>query len=122
LAGLTRRTENEMILYVELWKSKPAWRALDRAAREQFVAGLGPAIAELTGAGVELLGFACNDGDTPHRADYEWMALWRIPTAELARVFEEAVERSGFHDLFEQVNARGPLVAPEVALTDMVRR
>jgi hypothetical protein len=111
-----------MILYVELWKAKPAWRALERAAREQFVAGLGPAIGELAAAGVELLGFACNDGDVPHRADYDWMALWRMPTAELARVFEQTVESSGFHDLFEQVNARGPLIAPEVALANMVSR
>lgn len=111
-----------MVLYVELWKSKPAWRALDRASREQFVAGLGPAIAELTSAGVELIGFAANDADAPHRADYDWMALWRMPTQDLARVFEDAVESSGFHDWFEQVNARGVLIAPEAALADMVRR
>ncbi len=111
-----------MILYVELWKSKPAWRALPRVDRERFVAGLGPAIAELAAAGVELIGFAGNEHDVPHRADYDWIALWRIPGPELARRFEQTVERSGFHDWFEQVNARGPLVAPEAALAEMVDR
>ncbi len=37
------------------------------------------------------------------------------------RMLEQILEEAGWHDYFEQVNARGELVDPPVALADMVR-
>ena len=110
-----------MILYVELWKPRASWRALPQGQRDAFVAGIGPAIGELTEAGVELVGFASNDADTEHRADYVYLAAWRMPTRELALALERAVIDYGFHDHFEQVNARGEIAPPDVVLADMAK-
>jgi hypothetical protein len=110
-----------MVLYLELWKPRDGWRALSQEARDAFVAGIGPAIAELTAAGVELVGFAKNDTDTEHRADYVYLAAWRMPSRELALALERAVTDYGFHDHFEQVNARGEIVAPDAVLADMAK-
>ncbi len=96
-----------------------AWRALGAAERRQFVDGIGPAIGQLTGAGIELLGFAVNDDDTEYRADYPWIAVWRMPSKALAVTLEKAVIDAGFHDYFEQVNARGAIVAPDAVLAAM---
>ena len=84
-----------MYLYVELWKPRAAWRSLGATERRQFVDGIGPAIGQLTGAGIELLGFAVNDDDTEYRADYPWIAVWRMPTKALAVTLERAVIEAG---------------------------
>jgi hypothetical protein len=110
-----------MHLYLELWKAKPTWTALSQEQRDAFSAGLGPAIGGLLEAGVELLGFALNDEDTEHRADYTYLALWRMPSKELAIRLERTVVEAGFHDYFEQVNARGTLISPEAAVEHMAR-
>lgn len=108
-----------MHLYVELWKARPAWLALSPAERTAYLDNVGPAIATLLEAGVELVGFALNDEATPHRADYTYLAAWRMPTIELIEALETEVEGAGWHEYFDQVNARGPLVSPADALEHM---
>jgi hypothetical protein len=108
-----------MYIYVELWKPRAAWHALGAAERRTFVDGIGPSVGQLTDDGIELVGFAVNDDDTEHRADYPWIAVWRMPTRELAVVLERAVIDFGFHEYFEQVNARGAIVAPDAVLAAM---
>ena len=71
--------------------------------------------------GVELVGFALNDEDTEYRADYTYLALWKMPSQELAVRLERTVIEAGFHEYFEQGNARGALVSPEAAVEHMVR-
>jgi hypothetical protein len=110
-----------MYLYLELWKPRDAWRALPADERQQLVERIGPAIAGLLESGIELVGFARNDGDTTHRADYAYLAAWRMPSQEHALALENAVTDSGFHDYFEQINARGEIAAPDAILAHMVR-
>jgi hypothetical protein len=43
------------------------------------------------------------------------MAVWRVPTEHLPD-FEEAWERLGWHEYFEQVNLRGPVLAPDALI------
>jgi hypothetical protein len=110
-----------MFLYVELWKARTSWSALSPDERTAYVNGLGPAIERLLQDGVELVGFALNDRDTPHRAPYQYIAVWKMPDARQVTALETAVENAGFHDYFEQVNARGNLITAEEALFHMVR-
>jgi hypothetical protein len=84
------------------------------------VAQLGPAIGELLGAGIELVGFALNDQDAPHRADYRYLAVWKMPSEELVHRLEAAIEQAGWHNYFEQVNAKGTIISPQEALGDMM--
>jgi hypothetical protein len=96
-------------LYVELWKARPAWLALEAAERTAYVEQLGPAIASLLDAGIELVGFAVADADAPYDAAYPYLAVWRMPTLDLVHRFEQAIEGAGWHRYFEQVNARGAI-------------
>jgi len=109
-----------MYLYVELWKARPAWLALSAAQRADYMKQVEPAIGQLLGAGIELLGFALADADTLHDADYTYLAAWRMPSRELAVLLEQAVDGASWHVYFEQVNARGPIMAPPDALAHMV--
>jgi hypothetical protein len=110
-----------MHLYIELWKTRPAWHALSVAERESYVAQLGPAIGQLLANGVELLGFALADAEAPYDAGYTYLAAWRMPDLERARALEAAVDGAGWHRYFEQVNARGAIVSPSEVLAHMAR-
>ena len=110
-----------MYLYLELWKPRDAWRALSAGERHAFVDGIGPAIASLLESGIELIGFARSDIDTKHRADYAYLAAWQMPSKHHALALENAVTGSGFHDYFEQINARGEIAAPDAILAHMAQ-
>lgn len=110
-----------MHLYVELWKARPAWLSLSADDRTAYVAQLGPAIGQLLGAGIELVGFAIADADAPHPSGYPYIAVWKMPTLDLARALEAAVEGAGWHTYFEQINARGELMPAQDVLAHMAR-
>ncbi|HEX6623131.1 MAG TPA: DUF6616 family protein [Pyrinomonadaceae bacterium] len=96
-----------MYLYVELWKTRPAWLALSREQRAAWMDKLLAGLQEHLQSGVEVLGFARGDADTPLPAGYDFLAAWRMPGREAAERFERFVEGAGWHEYFEQVNARG---------------
>lgn len=111
-----------MHLYTELWNARPEWLALSEDERKDYIAQVGPGIQKLKEAGIELIGFALNDSDTPYRTNYRYLALWKMPEGKSqARLLEGILEDAGWHNYFEQVNARGELVDPQVALEDMVQ-
>ncbi len=110
-----------MHLYVELWKARPEWLALSVDERTAWVAALGPMMSDLVRAGVELVGFAVTDADAPYDANYPYISIWRMPSRELVHQFESAVEASGWHGYFEQVNVRGELLPPNQVLEHMAR-
>ncbi len=65
-------------------------------------------------SGVEPLGFALNDEDTPLSAGYDFVGAWKMPNKEVAQQFERFLEDSGWHGYFEQVNARGQIMEMDV--------
>ena len=99
-----------MYLYVELWKARPTWLALTQAERKSWMDELLAGLQQQLQSGVEVLGFASSDADTPLPAGYDFFAAWRMPSKEAARRFERFVEGAGWHEYFEQVNARGPMM------------
>ena len=109
-----------MQLYVELWKPRATWLALSREKRQEYCTQVAIAIEQLIAQGIELVGFALNDSDTPHRASYGFVAVWKMPNVDLVAKLEQAVEDSHFHEYFEQVNARGELVTADAVLSRMV--
>lgn len=108
-------------LYVELWNPKQAWLDLNTEERQEFFAKVGGEIQKLTGAGIEVLGFALNDEETPYRSDHKYIAVWKMPSKDHVKMLEDSVSQAGWYDYFEQANARGQLIAPPVALEDMVK-
>ena len=77
-------------------------------------------IHELLEAGVESLGFAFNDTDTPHPSGYDYLAVWKMPNKDLVDRFEKVVEESGFRNYHEQVNTRGEMVDLDVLIDQHV--
>ena len=109
-----------MYLYIELWKARPAWLALSQGERATYMAQLGPGIEGLLQAGIEIVGWAVSDADTPYRADYQYLAAWKMPDRSAVQLLEQTVAQAGWYGYFEQVNARGELVSPGVVIGDMV--
>ena len=102
-----------MYLYVELWKARPTWLALSREQRRSWMDELLAGLQEQLQSGVEVLGFAASDADTPLSAGYDFFAAWRMTSKAAAERFERFVEGAGWHEYFEQVNARGPVMGTE---------
>jgi hypothetical protein len=109
-----------LYLYVELWKARPTWFALPREQRAAYASRIAQGCWRFVDSGIELIGWAPNAAGA-HRADYTWLALWKMPSAEHVQRFEESVERSGWHEYFEQVNAWGELSSVEAVLGRMAR-
>jgi hypothetical protein len=110
----------KMYLYVELWKARPEWYALAKEERTEYMAQVGPSLQQLVDEGIELLGFGLNETETPHRADYKYVAIWRIPEKKLVIRLESVVNEAGWHDYFDQANVRGWVISSDAALNDMV--
>lgn len=73
-----------MYLYAELWRFRPAWLELTSDARKQWMDTLLGGLQAHLEAGVEVVGFVTNDGDTPHSSGYDFMAAWRMPNKAAA--------------------------------------
>ena len=101
--------------------TKQAWLDLSKEERQAFFNRVGGEIKKLMSQGVEVLGFAVNDEETPFRSDHQYIAVWKMPSAEQVEMLEKSVSRTGWYDYFDQVNARGQLISPPAALEDMVK-
>ena len=108
-------------LYVELWNARPAWLELSEQERGAYFDKVGSEIEKLTREGIEIVGFALNDQETPNRSEYRYVAVWRLPSKEHVAMLEKSVSEAGWYEYFDQVNARGELISPPVALGDMVK-
>lgn len=108
------------MVYVEIWKPREKWLGMSAEERKAFISKMGENIGELQKKGVELLHFAIADENVPYRAPFRYIAVWAMPGAAAAEALEDDVEKAGFHDLFEQVNARGASISPEKIFADMI--
>jgi hypothetical protein len=109
-----------MHLMIEVWNAKPAWLALSQEERGAYMANIGPAIEQLLGAGVEIVGWGSNDADTSNRANYQYFAVWKMPNKEIVNQFEQAVEQAGWYNYFDQYNLRGEIVPVEQVIGEHV--
>lgn len=109
-----------MHIYVELWNARPSWHALSEEERSAYIEKVGQNVQALAEKGIEPLYFGVADEDVPLRADYRYLAIWRMPDEAAARELEDNVEQAGWHEYFEQVNARGRSVPPEQVFGDMI--
>jgi hypothetical protein len=110
-----------MYLFVECWKAKPEWLAMNPDARGAYMNALGSGIQELLKAGVEIISWSMNDPGTSNRAPYDYFAVWKFPTPEGAAMFEQVVQQSGWYTYFEQVNLKGEVSSPEPCIGHMIQ-
>ncbi|MBK7031418.1 MAG: hypothetical protein IPH45_20485 [Bacteroidales bacterium] len=101
-----------MYLFVECWKARPEWQALSSEARGAYMEELGKGIEALINSGVEIVSWSMNDQDTANRGSFDYFAVWKFPTKELAAGFEQIVQQSGWYNYFDQVNFKGEILSP----------
>lgn len=109
-----------MKYYIEAWKAKQAWIDMNHEQRGAYMAQLGPAIQQLSEQGTEIITWGSNDGDTFNRMDMDFFAVWKFPTAELAKTFEELVEAAGWYAYFEQINIKGSPASPNEIIGHLI--
>ncbi len=111
-----------MYLYLELWSAREGWLSKTAEERRAFFESVEGVIAEMADKGAEMIAIARADDDTDRRADYEYMALWRMPDRETALEFERIIAGLGWYELFHQHNMRGEQVPAEECLAHMINR
>ena len=95
---------------LELYSPKPAWLALDAAARQAYFATVGAGMAVLSGSGAEALAMGAVAGGKLHGAPQQCYAVWRFPDEAALDALLAGIAATGWHDYFETINADGPAV------------
>jgi hypothetical protein len=94
-------------IFIELYKYKPAWHELSLPDRERVRTDVLNALASLETKGLETIAWGRNDADTDQRAPFDFFCVYRTPSSDFTRNFEQRIRASGWHDLFEQVGISG---------------
>lgn len=105
-----------MYVFVGLWRPKPAWTQLGKAERVRYLATLSASNQARLGAQAEVLAWGANEHATSENA-YRYFAVWRFPSAELARVYEDTLREHGWDMYFETVSVSGRPMSPFDTLT-----
>ncbi len=109
-----------MKIFIELWKAKNTWLQLSRKDRESFVSRIGPEIAGLISKGIIVDSWGMNDDSSLYKADYDFFAITKLPSAELLEEFQQVIEKSGWYNYFDQVNVTGQDISAETVIRRMV--
>lgn len=110
-----------MIYFIELWNTKPAWKALSTNERVEYMGKVGAAIQGLLDQGVKVLTWSKNDEATTKKAGYEYFAIWSLPNQESANQFQQLVAGAGWYNYFEQVNAMGKQDTAEAIINQLIQ-
>ena len=92
---------------LELYSPKPAWLALDGAARQAYFDRIGAGMAALSGLGAEALAMGAVAGGKLHGAPQQCYAVWRFPDEAALDALLAGIAATGWHDYFETINAAG---------------
>lgn len=101
-----------MHFVIEQWKYKNTWLTLTKAQREAFIAAVGGAVEQLAKQGITTLGFGQNQSDADQRSNCDFWAVWQCPDDKGARMFQDAVNASGWYGYFEHTNIVGEVQSP----------
>ena len=110
----------KQFLYVELWTPRQAWLDLSQEERREYFNQVRGEIQAHTSEGIQVVGFALNGQETAYRSDFQYIAVWQMPSPEHVEMLEESVSQTGWYEYFEQENASGELISPTAALADIV--
>jgi len=108
-----------MYYYVEHWRPRKKWLGLTPEDRGKFMFDLSPTVQRLMDDGIELVGYLIQEG-AGGRSDFRFLRVWRMPERQFAQRIEEALEKAGWHEFFEQSSPGGEVVTPQVAIPYLV--
>lgn len=110
-----------MYTFIELWRPRPTWLALDEAERSAYMEAVGAGMAELTAAGIEVVGWGKVDAEPDGRSSgYHYIAVWRMPSPAEVEKFRATVREARWYDYFDQVNVASALGAAEAVIGEHI--
>lgn len=115
-------TEETTYLCAQLWTPTSRWLALSEEERYEFLDDIASEVTDMTENGIEILGFAINDADTPGGDDYRYLAMWKLPDKDHLQRLEKITATADWSEYFDAITVRGELVDPCYARLDMIKR
>jgi hypothetical protein len=103
-------------IFIGLWRAKPAWLALGRAARVAYMAGLAASVSGVIKGGAEVLAWGTVDNPAP-QVPFDFYAVWRFRDAEGALAYENQLAAHRWGDYFDYVAVHGAARTPLDVLT-----
>ncbi len=94
-------------IFIELYNYGPTWAKCPENERADYVKKIIDAVSKMKAAGVDVIAYGKNAGETDRRAPYDFFCVYRVPSVEFQREFERQIAASGWYDYFEQANVRG---------------
>jgi len=64
-----------MLLFIELWKAKDAWKELSLLDRQNYVAQIGPVMQDLISKGLVIESWGINEDQTAYKSEYDFLAF-----------------------------------------------
>lgn len=96
-----------MKYYIETFTAKPAWLALSKEERAEYMNRIALSSQPLVDQGGEVVVMSENDSDTTQRLNHQFFVIWKFPTDELAKAFETLGIDEGWYNYFDQFNIKG---------------
>lgn len=96
-----------MKYFIEAFTPKQAWLDLTKEARAAYMAKVNEATKPITDQGAEVVTMGENDSDTTYGLSHNFFVVWKFPTDELEKSFEDQGIIEGWYDYFDQFNIRG---------------
>lgn len=108
-------------IFIELFSYKDSWLNLPEEQREAYRQGVLEAIAGQVAQGLDVISWGFNDHATDRRAPYDFYCVYRTPSADYQRQFEQDIAAAGWHEYFAQVNVSGRISTPESLFDALVK-
>lgn len=109
-----------MIVFIEFWKAKDLWHQKSKDFRAAYLANIPRANIELEKKGMVIDCWGLNENTTAEKAAYDFYAVAKFPTQDLADEFADAVQNAGWYEYFDQINMSGDNIGIDAVLKKMV--
>ncbi len=109
-----------MITFIELWSANKNWKALDKAAREEYLSKMKPTIPTFLEQGAQIIAWGHNDKINDHRGSYDYYAVWTFPNEELINEFKSLLQQAKWYHYFDQINVCGEAHSPDPIIGHMI--
>lgn len=93
-------------VFIELYSYKPAW-VIKKCQRTAIIDKVIENVGGLAGVGINVLAYGRNDESTDRRAPYDFFCVYQVSDANTQHAFEREIAKSGWYDIFDQVNVSG---------------
>lgn len=96
-----------MKYYIETFTPKQAWLDLGKNERAAYMTRIALSLEFLLDEGGEVIAMSENDSDTINGLNHQFFVIWKFPSDQSAKAFEELGITEGWYEYFDQFNLKG---------------